>query len=805
MNLASACGTGDRFRPPTPPPTAHSFRPATMSSGKSYASVIGIDFGTGGYAVAIAFKKSTGNICVLESEPKNGQPVRKNSCAVLARRDSSGAMSLVSIGYDALSEFAEMEDDDRSSVLLFPSVKMDLYKGDDTAATSAVNGERVPASDVVEMALSEIRRQAMVFFRKVSGTETASILWVLTVPAIWTDASKQVMRQAAIKAGIPDANLILALEPEAASMFCQKGASPDAIPSPMNPDDSYMVVDAGTGTVDITVHQLNNCGKLQDIVVPQGGPWGSREIDKEFVALLEEVFGESTIRGFMEEAPADYLELLKHFESVKIRADLGTKKSTTINMGRKLLFFATEGDDDIANANDRKLPDGVGIDERFGYLILSEEKLRDLYKPAITNICNLIASILNEEQVRETCRTLYLVGGFGASPFLEEAIRDVVSESRLNINILRPVDPCTAVVKGAVLYGQFPEALSSRLCQNNIGICVTVPYDDALHDKDHASNTTIGGTRWCTAALDMLVRCGQRVRANQAMVFQYKRVSEDQNVSVVRLYQSDGPDAKFITDVGVRPIGELLVVTPQSATTDTIQVQLQFGSTEIQATAATGDGKPVKCSLDFGKVGLSHRPHLSQSFVPVDVCFVMDCTGSMAEWIDAAKNQLFGIADRVMKNLAQRDEICLFSSNIDEVRDFITQQRAFGGGDGPEDLLGGLDRASTLNWMANHNRFLVLVADAPCHGTDYSGTDSGDSFPAGNPDGLTPESVFDALRHLNLQIIFTKITNHTDLMISMFKTTHPIREVHMDETNCVSQFGRTLSSEIVGHIRRREN
>lgn len=97
-------------------------------------------------------------------------------------------MSLVSIGYDALSEFAEMEDDDRSSVLLFPSVKMDLYKGDDTAATSAVNGERVPASDVVEMALSEIRRQAMVFFRKVSGTETASILWVLTVPAIWYES-----------------------------------------------------------------------------------------------------------------------------------------------------------------------------------------------------------------------------------------------------------------------------------------------------------------------------------------------------------------------------------------------------------------------------------------------------------------------------------------------------------------------------------------------------------------------------------------------------------------------------------------
>ena len=54
------------------------------------------------------------------------------------------------------------------------------------------------------------------------------IRWCLTIPAIWQDVDKQLMRRAAQQAGIiKDADrdaerLILALEPECAALYCQE-------------------------------------------------------------------------------------------------------------------------------------------------------------------------------------------------------------------------------------------------------------------------------------------------------------------------------------------------------------------------------------------------------------------------------------------------------------------------------------------------------------------------------------------------------------------------------------------------------
>ncbi len=51
----------------------------------------------------------------------------------------------------------------------------------------------------------------------------SDILWVLTVPAIWSNGAKQLMREAAKTAGLyeDDRQLLLALEPEAAAICCK--------------------------------------------------------------------------------------------------------------------------------------------------------------------------------------------------------------------------------------------------------------------------------------------------------------------------------------------------------------------------------------------------------------------------------------------------------------------------------------------------------------------------------------------------------------------------------------------------------
>ena len=48
----------------------------------------------------------------------------------------------------------------------------------------------------------------------------------------------------------------------------------------------------------------------------------------------------------------------------------------------------------------------------------------------------------------------------------------------------------------------------------------------------------------------------------------------------------------------------------------------------------------------------------------------------------------------------------------------ILQSKAEGAGDIPEDILGALDQALTFDFYSK-TCLIYLVADAPCHGTQY--------------------------------------------------------------------------------------
>lgn len=80
------------------------------------------------------------------------------------------------------------------------------------------------------------------------------VQWCLTVPAMWSDAAKSTVRQAALRAGLirqlnSDA-LQLILEPEAAALHVSSTGGN------VRPGDVCLVVDAGGGTVDVTLHRV---------------------------------------------------------------------------------------------------------------------------------------------------------------------------------------------------------------------------------------------------------------------------------------------------------------------------------------------------------------------------------------------------------------------------------------------------------------------------------------------------------------------------------------------------------------------
>ncbi|KAJ7381801.1 hypothetical protein OS493_038955 [Desmophyllum pertusum] len=64
--------------------------------------------------------------------------------------------------------------------------------------------------------------------------------------------------------------------------------SVDGILSKLN--THYIVVDIGGGTLDVTVHEIQDDGTIKEIHKVTGGPYGGIYVNQRFESLLEELF-----------------------------------------------------------------------------------------------------------------------------------------------------------------------------------------------------------------------------------------------------------------------------------------------------------------------------------------------------------------------------------------------------------------------------------------------------------------------------------------------------------------------------------
>ena len=171
-----------------------------------------------------------------------------------------------------------------------------------------------------------------------------------------------------------------------------------------------------------------------------------------------------------------------------------------------------------------------------------------------------------------------------------------------------------------------------------------------------------------------------------------------------------------------------------------------------------------------------------------DLLFLVDTTGSMASYINAAKTQVKSIMDDIKEAFLNEAEVRIavvgykdhsdspniefldFTTSSDNVRSFLDKLRATGGADLPEDVLGGLQKAIGATWK-HQTRCIIHIADAPPHGcTLHDLGDLGDTYslPGSEPHGLTHAPLLTQMIGLNLNYALLRITHHTDRMIFTF-------------------------------------
>jgi hypothetical protein len=124
--------------------------------------------------------------------------------------------------------------------------------------------------------------------------------YCLTVPAMWSDKAKNVMRQAAIKAGLvtendPQDRLLLISEPEAAALYCERMCEQVNLVK----GDRMIICDAGGGTVDLITFEIvnenkNSTNRLKEVTKGMGESCGSVFLDHKFMALMTKKLGGNT-------------------------------------------------------------------------------------------------------------------------------------------------------------------------------------------------------------------------------------------------------------------------------------------------------------------------------------------------------------------------------------------------------------------------------------------------------------------------------------------------------------------------------
>ena len=166
------------------------------------------------------------------------------------------------------------------------------------------------------------------------------------------------------------------------------------------------------------------------------------------------------------------------------------------------------------------------------------------------------------------------------------------------------------------------------------------------------------------------------------------------------------------------------------------------------------------------------------------MCFLIDCTGSMEPWIQAAKEQ----AQDMIQATRREQPDAEFQTAFVGYRDYGDEERfivvdftepdnmlarvrdvhADGGCDAAEDVAGGLDRVWELNWWDADVRMVVHIADAPPHGRNYHPVALGDRFPEGDPEHRDPLIYIEKFVDRGIDYTFVKIDDTTDMMIGKF-------------------------------------
>lgn len=574
--------------------------------------VAAIDFGTtySGWAFSFKHEYERDPVKISAKNWIGGQLVsQKGPTCVLIKSDGK---TLDSFGYEAENKYAELAlEKSHKEWYFFKRFKMVLFNRigiERNIRIEDATGKKLPAKTVFKLSIQYLKDDLI----ETSGKRLADgnmkiseIQWVLTVPAIWNDAAKQFMREAAESAGISADKLTICLEPEAASLLCrhlpvEKTLGREKSLASFKAGTVYIVLDAGGGTIDITVHQIKRSGEIRELHKASGGDWGGTKVDNAFEHFLGELVGKEVVSKFKDSHMEDYIELFRNFEIKKRETSLNNNAKVTLRL--PLSFFET-----VTKISSRTLQECI-IKTKYREMLtvmgdkvrMDVDVMRSFFDDSVRNTLQHVEMLLGQPKVHD-CSAIVMVGGFSESPILQEAVREKFS----NLKIIVPDEAGLAVLKGAVIFGHNPKTIAERVCKFTYGVGTNHITSPLCKHPPCEQKAGKDGIIRCKDLFIRHVKINQTVKIGEETKPEAYFPAYDNQTNVrFDIFASSDPKPFVVTGPDCSKIGSLSIKIPESAEKDRkerrIEVSFIFGGTEIAVKAVdTSTGKTANCTVDF--------------------------------------------------------------------------------------------------------------------------------------------------------------------------------------------------------------
>jgi molecular chaperone DnaK (HSP70) len=560
-----------------------------------YRIVIAIDFGTSRSGYAYAFLEDR---TIYGRTEWPGQQVPY--CKTLTDLLYTPGGEAIAWGYEARRKLAELRKNHAArDYYFFSRFKMKLREGNKTAdgPVENQNGRQFLVVNLIsdylrfikDLALEEIRE------RTAGHLLNEEILWCLTVPAIWTDAEKYLMRQAARKAGLigtsdlESERLWLILEPEAAAIYCQER---DKLH--LSAGTRFIVVDCGGGTADIIAYETVMGEGLKEIAPGTGGAYGSTYVDESFIKkILQPRLTAEAISKLHDEEPVEYLEMIATWERIKCAFDPHKSTSIYFPIQPRLLLILTKHYPDVLK---RLAKEQDGEDAN---VILSSKDMSSIFNPSIDGIVQSTQEQFNRLG-SQRCDYIFLVGGFSTSPVLQQRIKDEFG-TRVKKIVILP-EPGAAIVQGAASFGLKPSIIRARRSRLTYGCDISAPFDQGIDPESKKFWSEAHKSWYCKDRFHTFVNIGQTIEVNEKVTHNFYPMDPSQTSVTFKFYGTKEKRVRYSDENSLEKIGQLTVEMPDTTggINRCVEVMMYFGKTEIQVEARDiTSGKKCETTLLF--------------------------------------------------------------------------------------------------------------------------------------------------------------------------------------------------------------